>query len=186
MSVFKNFKPGHFYKLTAIIMIVVGIVPWESCFELDIRSDTFMMLNNGGLFWGGLILLQFIYILKFFVNECIGRAVRIILLIAGILSSSYCLYISNILQPNIWQDKAMYRNDDSYIILQFNSFGLLGEHTDIRLIETSNPDLPVRSIRIIKSGYALQNQFNLTEFGDFVKPIPALKWNKKTWQLVIP
>lgn len=165
-------------------MIVIGIVPWDELFALDIRADTLIMLNSGGLLFTGLLLLQFIYLVKAFLTEGARRVVRITLLTSGILFSFLLLSLNAILNPDMWQDRGIYQNGNNYLILQFNAFGITGERTVWRLIETQQTDCPVRFIKIIKTG-RLRSQLNLPEFSsDYVNPIPALKWDRKTWRLV--
>jgi hypothetical protein len=181
-----HYKPAkiEIFHIFLVVLFILGIViPWETSSSIEIRNNFIMAAASGGLSFGALTILLFSWLIKALIGKSKARIFKIILLVPGIFVSLFCLWISTTFKPDIWQDKGIYQNKDEYIIVQFNAFGLLGEHTEWRLIKTKNPDLPIRRISIIKTK-RLRDQLSLPEFGsDYIKAISALRWNSKIWKL---
>jgi hypothetical protein len=139
--------------LFAAIMLL-GFIPWEHLFSIQINNNTIACLTDFpmgllGLF--GLLCTTIICLMRS--KKRFSIALSILL---GILSIPIaCGMILNFIIPTFrWYDKEIYRNANDYLVIQEQETFVTSNLTYPRVIRTTSP---YRMIRIVEEQLNLKN-----------------------------
>lgn len=134
--------------ICAVVITLVGLIPWESWFSIEIRNSTLQNLAGGELAFGGIFLLactSFLIIL----NRASGFLRRLLFLLFSfvllIISSIWIFSFS--FPPSKWSDKYTYQNGGDYIIVQVLDQGwFIDVEGAWRIVRTASPADLIRSL----------------------------------------
>jgi hypothetical protein len=131
----------------SIIITLLGLIQWESWFNIEIRNHTLRNLADGELACLGIFLLVctgFPMIL----NRTSGVMQGFLFFIYALLiliSGVACLF-STIGSLSAWEDVNVYHNGTDYVIIQHMDYPVPIDREDWRLIRTTSPTSTIRFI----------------------------------------
>lgn len=155
----------------AVIMIL-GFVPWEYLFSIQINNHTIAWLTDfpmGLLGLLGILCTAIIYLMRS--KRRFSIALSILL---GILSIPLgCGLILNFMIPTFhWYDKDVYRNGNDYLVIQEQETFVTSNETYPRVIRTTSP---YGMIRVV------EEQINLKSYDDRFQG-NVITYKGKSWQ----
>ncbi len=163
--------------LLLALVAIVGFVPWETLFPIEIRNKTLRAMANGCLGFGSLFLLACFGFPRF-LSRFKGFAQGILFLLTPllILGAGIGWLISVIFPPSGWNDIALYKNGDEYLVIQrFDSFAF-ESNEQWRILRTS---ARAGIVRWIEEQRPLNPQV-----GDYMKDKDNITFSNKAWHKI--
>jgi len=133
--------------LILAVFVVVGFIPWESWFPIEIRNATLRGLTNGELGCGALFLLACFGFGRL-LNRVKGVAQGFLFLLTPflIIGTAIALLLSMFFTRLDWNDVAVYKNGDEYLVIQkFDELSTQSNET-CRMVRTSSATGMIRWI----------------------------------------
>ncbi len=164
--------------ICAVVIALVGLIPWESWFNVEIRNNTLQNLADGELAFVGIFLLactSFLMILN-----CASGLLRrfLFLLFSFVLLIIGSIWIFSFsFPPSKWSDEYIYQNGGDYVIVQVLDQGwFIDVEGAWRIVRTASPADMIRSLeetQVIQKDDSIYNN-NKTE----------ITFANKTWHKV--
>jgi hypothetical protein len=160
-----------------MIITLLGLVQWESWFNIDIRNRTLQNLVDGELAFSGIFLFVCIGF-PLILNRTRGFLQGFLfLLFPFILLVSGSIWLVVLFMPaDQWDDKYVYQNGDDYIVVEEMTEEFLGNDPYIRLVRTNSPN---DMIRIIEDAVRMYPSDDTYEKGS-----SEINFANKTWRKV--
>jgi len=166
--------------LLLAILVLVGFIQWESWFPLEIKDNTLREMADYGIGFSALFLLTIVGF-SVLAQRFPGKrrmflfVLRPILLICILYLGLIFSFITGL---GGWQDYRIYRNGNSYLVLEmYEAPGdMEPEYSDLRLIITKSP---LSMVRWNDAVYTLSQNKDV-----YVKAEKILQFAGKTWYTV--
>ena len=131
----------------SIIITLLGLIQWESWFNLEIRNPILQNLADGELACVGI----FLFVCTGFpmiLNRTSGimQGFLFFLYVLLILISGVACLLGTIGPMSGWEDVNVYRNGTDYVIVQRMDYPVPIDREDWRLIRTTSPAGTIRLI----------------------------------------
>jgi hypothetical protein len=163
--------------ICAVVITLVGLIPWEGWFSIEIRNSNLQNLAGGELAFGGIFLfvcIGFPMILnrtKGFAQGFLFLLFPFVLMVSGLI-----WFISFFLPSPKWSDEYVYQNDNDYVILQVQEAGFMDVDSDWRIIRTASP---MSVIRRIEDSQLIKREDNI-----YNSSKTEITFANKTWHKV--
>lgn len=146
-------------KLTSalVIITVLGFIPWDSVFLVELKSDSLQRVIVGFMGLGGLFFLLCV------IMVCIMRFNRwysglaMLLIPVALMFIGFLLLLNFIAPPAYWKDEATYRSGNDFLVIQAIEYS--DDLIDSRIIRTHTPYSKVRIIEELHLISADENGF---------------------------
>ena len=161
----------------SIIITLLGLVQWESWFNIEIRNNILHDLAGGELAFGGIFLfvcIGFPMILnrtKGFAQGFLFLLFPFVLMVSGLI-----WFISFFLPSAKWSDEYVYQNDNDYVIVQVQEAGFMDVDSGWRIVRTTSPAGIIRTIEDAQPITKDDKTYNTNE--------PEITFANKTWHKV--
>lgn len=141
-------EPKWPVKLIATLLIVtlVGFIPWESIFSVELRSDTLPRLIIGIMGLAGLFILLCTLLLCIMRYDKWYSGLAMLLSPFALIPIAVMLVLNLIAPSEYWQDEAVYRSGNDYLVVQVIDYGVTGGFTRSRIILTPTPYNKIRKV----------------------------------------
>ena len=129
------------------VITLLGFIPWEVIFSIEIRNEALQNLANGQLAWGAMFFLicacfvKLLQLTKGWLQGVFFMLFPLLLLFAGFIWAISIIGLS----PR-WHDRDIYRSGDDYLVVQMISNGVPGDRIQWRLEQTRSPFAMIRKI----------------------------------------
>jgi hypothetical protein len=163
--------------LLLALATIIGFIPWESWFPIEIRNKTLATLTNGSLGFGALFLLS-CFGFRRLLNRFKGFAQGFLFLLTPFLIIGTAVgWMICVMFPRLdWKDIALYKNGDEYLVIQrFDSFAFESSEK-WRILRTSSGTGMVRWIDE-------QRPLN-SQAGDYTKSRENITLSNKAWHKI--
>lgn len=159
------------------LLVIVGFIPWESWFPIEIRDKTLRMLADDNLGFGALFLLACFGFGRL-LSSVKGFAQGLLFLLTPflIMGTTIILVLSVFFTHMDWNDVAVYKNGDEYLVIQrFDEFAIQSNET-WRMVRTSSA---TGMIRWIEEQYPLNERNN-----KYISGKDSILFSNKTWHKI--
>lgn len=167
-------KPIWPIKLTIVLVLVtlLAFLPWESIFSVEFKPDYFQRVVVGGIGLGGFFILLCIVMFSLLRYDRWFSGLAVLVIPCFLMLVAF-LFVLNLIAPNAnWQDEAVYRSGNDYIVLESIEYKDLIES---RIIRTTAPYNKLRRVEELRFLSADDNWF----VGDNIRYKGKL-WYKQT------
>lgn len=150
------------------LLAIVGFVPWESSFPIELKGDTirFWMGESAGSI--GLIILLLLILIVIWNKSFRLKFFLLVPCVILLLCVCFFLFVSLLFPDFKWKDERVYKNGDNYLVQeQFDGF-VTSNLTGPRLLMTKSPYSCIRKIEIKER-----------EFSGFT--LDTIKYDGKVW-----
>lgn len=161
----------------SIVITLLGLIQWESWFNIEIRNHILQNLADGELAFSSIFLFVCIGF-PMILNRTRGFLQGFLfLLFPFILLVSGAVWLVVLFMPaGQWDDKYAYQNGDDYIIVESMTEEFLGNDPYYRLVRTTSAN---GMIRIIEDFIPVPVSNNIYEKGN-----REITYANKTWHKV--
>jgi len=130
----------HFELIIVFLFFtIIGIVPWEHIFFIQIRNDVLIWFTSFSMSLVGLIGLSSTLIIDLKRNKTRFSTLLIISLSFIVLISGLLLITTFVLPTFEWKDKDVYRNGNDYLVIQEQEAFVTSNLTYPRIVRTPSP-----------------------------------------------
>ncbi|MGF7038326.1 hypothetical protein [Mucilaginibacter lappiensis] len=153
-----------------VVITILGFLPWESIFSIQIRDSVLACLTNSSMGLFGL--LGLLCTLAVFIRPN-KRVTLLAKILSGCLAIPLCfLWILNLMLPTFyWNDTDVYRNGDDYLVVQEQETFVTTSLTYPRVVRTTSPYSMIRVV---------EEQLNLKSYDSHFEG-NVITYKGKTW-----
>lgn len=133
--------------ICSAIITILGLIPWESWFSIEIRNNTLQNLADGELAFSGIFLFVCIGF-PMMLNRTRGFLQGFLfLLFSFVLLISGSIWIFSFFLPSSkWSDEYVYQNGSDYVIVQILEAGFMDVDGAWRIVRTASPTDMIRTL----------------------------------------
>lgn len=156
---------------------IVGFIPWESLFPIEIRNKTLRALANGSFGFGALFLLA-CFGFRRALNRVKGFAQGFLFLLTPFLIIGAAIgWVICVIFPSLgWNDIALYKNGDEYLVIQrFDGFAFESKE-QWRFVRTNSG---AGAVRWVEEQRPLNPQA-----GDYMKGRDNITFSNRAWHKI--